>query len=174
MNCDEAKVEPFDESENSGGVDVAACVADAVTALSAGGRDTRGRFSQGNVAAGTSLARSEAFWHAVAPVQRELSARLASDLGLGDDAPVGLLRLVDALSEVSIGREGLWLKVLEAGGPVTRGGRKRQLWSDFLAAVGQESKLYQQLGTLPKMRDGRSIGRGDTLEAAIAREPEAR
>ncbi len=85
-----------------------------------------GKFIKGGLASGKTLARSEAFWSAVAPVKADLVARVRTDLA-HHDAPETLVGLMDAYAEVRLFRQAMFLRLVELGGPITSKGRARAL-----------------------------------------------
>ncbi|MGE0703610.1 MAG: hypothetical protein AB7P22_06685 [Vicinamibacterales bacterium] len=96
--------------------------------------------------AGKTLARSEHFWTAVEPAKRELLARVRGDHGDDDDAPQTLLGLQEGYVEARLFRTSMFLRLVDAGGPVTHKGRTRALYTAYLAALDRETKLAQLLG----------------------------
>ena len=104
-----------------------------------------GRFLPGNVAAGKTLARSEAFWSAVADAKADLAERLRSDLAT-DGGAVTLEGLVDGYAEARLLRSAMFLRLVEMGGPVTTKGKTRQLFSTYLQVLDRETRLALALG----------------------------
>ena len=105
-----------------------------------------GHFVAGNVEAGTTLARSEAFWTAVGPAKRELLERVRVDAGLNGEAAETLNGLMDAYAEARLLRSSQFVRLVELGGPITTKGKARALYSTYLAALDREIKLAQIIG----------------------------
>ena len=113
---------------------------------------TTGRFLSGNVAAGRTLARSEAFWSAVAEAKSELVERLRSDLAVNGDAAATLEGLVDAYSETRLLRHSMFTRLVEMGGPITTKGKTRALFTSYCAALDRETRLALALGLERRQR----------------------
>ncbi len=112
-----------------------------------------GRFITGNVAGGTTLARSEHFWDAVGAAKRELADQVLADLGADDGAAAEtLVGIADAYAEARLLRHAMFLRLVELGGPVTTKGKARALFSSYLQALDRETRLAQALGLERKAR----------------------
>lgn len=124
--------------------DVAHCVREAMSSLSG---------PQYN--AGVTFARSEHFWAAVEGAKRHLVARVQADAGGREHAAETLLGLVDGYAEARLLRTSLFLRLMDAGGPVTHKGKTRALYSAWCAALDREAKLAQIVGLT---RRGKDVG----------------
>ena len=104
--------------------DVNACVREALDALT--GRPDRdrvsGRFTVGTLAAGTTLARSEQLWAALAPLKADLVATVEIDLA-ASDAAATKCGLIDAYAEARLLRAAMFNRLVDLGGPITSKGR---------------------------------------------------
>jgi hypothetical protein len=136
------------------GPDVEACVREALETLSQklGHDPVTGRFTSSNTAAGTTLARSEAFWAAVADAKRELLEQVRRDAGLDGDAVEALRGLQEAYCEARLFRQAMYLRLVELGGPITAKGKARALWTAYCAASDRELKLAQTIGIERKQK----------------------
>lgn len=123
-------------------------VRDALSALAAPpARDpVTKRFIGANVAAGTTLARSAAFWSAVEPAKRELVERVRADLAIDGSSVETLLGLIDGYVEARLFRTSMFLRLVDLGGPITTKGKARALYRAYLEALDRETKLAQVLG----------------------------
>jgi hypothetical protein len=106
-----------------------------------------GRFCRGNLAAGRTLARSEALWDALTDAKRELVRQLRSDLAIEDgDAVATLAGLLDAYAEARLLRRSMFVRMVEMGGPITAKGKARALFGAYLKALDRERRLALDLG----------------------------
>jgi hypothetical protein len=105
-----------------------------------------GRFIAGNVAAGKALDRSEALWTALREAREDLVRQLHSDLALNGTAAATMEGLIGAYTEARLLREGMFIRLVELGGPVTSKGKARALLSTYLASLDRERRLALDLG----------------------------
>jgi hypothetical protein len=141
------------------GPDVEACVRDAIEALQRRPQHDpkTGRFVAGNVAPGTTLARSVGFWSAVADVKAQLVARVQSDIGNASDPAETMIGLIDGYAEARLFRQAMGVRLVELGGPVTAKGKARALYSAYLGALDREMRLAQLLGLERRARKVASL-----------------
>jgi hypothetical protein len=107
--------------------------------------------------AGKTLERSARFWAAVEPAKRDLLALVRQDRGGVDDAPQTLLGLQDAYCETRLFRAAMFLRLVDAGGPITTKGKARALYRAYLEALDRETKLAQVLGLERKARKVQTV-----------------
>lgn len=141
--------------------DVAASVRDVLDGLAQ--RPTHdpstGRFVAGNPGSMKTLDRSEAFWEAVACAKADLVTRVRRDNATGAQTAETLLGLIDAYAEARLLRHAMFLRLTELGGPVTSKGKARALYSAYLAAMGQETKLATAIGLTVRTKDTLDLAR---------------
>jgi hypothetical protein len=105
-----------------------------------------GRFVAGTLVGANTLERSAQFWAAVEDVKQALVARVKADLGLNGDTAETMLGLTDAYAEARLFREAMFIRLTGLGGPVTTKGKRRALYTSYLAAMDRELKLAERLG----------------------------
>ena len=129
-------------------IDINGSVSEALEALQGqSGRDpVTGQFVAGNTAAGTTLARSEALWTALAPARDAIVVRVMTDRGDKDDAVETIVGLCGAYAEARLLRESLFIRMAELGGPITPKGKARALYAAYLSALDREHRLAATLG----------------------------
>ena len=127
---------------------VDACVREALDSLQRrSGRDPQtGRFVVANVEAGGTLARSDAFWSAVAGAKAQIVASVCADLGGESGLATTLSGLIDGYAEARLFRQAMGVRLMEMGGPVTGKGKGRMLYTAYLGALDREMKLAQLIG----------------------------
>ena len=104
---------------------------------SATDRDTAGRFVPGNKAALVVGARSVAFWKEHAAARREIRRAVLEDAGYAADAdaPRALHLLADGLAQAALVRDSAFLRMVEAGGPLTGSDRVRRVHGVWLSSL---------------------------------------
>jgi hypothetical protein len=138
--------------------DVNACVREALDALtSRPDRDrVSGRFTAGTLAAGTTLARSEQMWSALAPLKADLVATVETDLAASDAAETKR-GLIDGYAEARLLRAAMFNRLVDLGGPITSKGRQRALYTAYLGALDRETKLATTLGLERRAKPAQSL-----------------
>lgn len=121
-----------------------------------------GRFIEGNLAAGRTLARSETLWSALSGAKADLMSKVRADLVADEGAAETLQGLVESYVEVRLLRSSLFIRLSETAGPVTGKGRVRSLFTAYLATVDKETRLATTLGLERRAR------RIPTLEEVMA------
>ena len=127
-------------------VDVDACIAEAIDALSTPSVRDGGRFTIRNADALSTIERSAQFWAAVEPTKRELKERTGAALAVDESTPETLLGFLDAYAEVRLLRQGQFVRLARSGGPTTTKDKTKALYAAYLSALDREMRLAQLLG----------------------------
>jgi hypothetical protein len=158
------KTPPAERGPNGSGVSEQVRNAHAALAQAPARDPVTKRFVGPNVAAGTTLERSAAFWSAVEPAKRELVERVRGDLAVDASTVEMLLGLIDAYAEVRLFRTSMFLRLVDQGGPITTKGKARALYRAYLDALDRETKLAQVLGLERRSKPTNPI---DAVRAAV-------
>ena len=110
------------------------------------------RCAAGHVLRGNEVAlvvghRSPAFWREHAEARRELREAVVADAGhVTDDAPRALLLAADSIAQATLIRDSAFLRLVEAGGPLTSHGRTRRAFVVWCAAVDRVERHLRLIG----------------------------
>jgi hypothetical protein len=113
-----------------------------------------GRFTKGNRGALVTGARSIAFWNAQEAVRRDIVEAVISDAGhTSDNAPRALQLAADGIAQAVLVRDSAFARMVESGGPLTRGDRPRRAFVVWQSALDRLERHLRLVGLERKTKD---------------------
>jgi len=145
-------------------------MADPSAEPASSGRDTRGRFTPGNLAALVHGVRSRQVQAAALPEQSEALAALVErrqsierDLGGSDSLSVLTRDMVNRYLELSVVADYLGGRLVTEG-PLTTKGRQRAALTAYLGVVDRQTKIATTLGLQRRLRSVADMSISEYLE----------
>ncbi len=143
----------------------AACRCGAAPHPSDGNRCEKGHMIRDNQAALVVGHRSRRFWLQHAEAQREIRDAIITDAGHElDDAPRALTIAADGLAQAQLVRDSAYLRMVEAGGPLTSSGRTRRAFQVWTAALDRTEKHLRLVGLRREPRPAQTLA--EVMEGA--------
>ena len=121
-------------------------------------RCEKGHMSRGNQAALVVGHRSVRFWQEHAAAQREIRDSIILDAGHEPtDAPRALVLAADGAAQASLIRDAAFVRIVEAGGPLTSKQKLRQAFKVWCAAHDRTEKHLRLVGLRREPRPAQTL-----------------
>ena len=135
-----------------------------------GGRCAAGHMDQGNGLALVVGQHSAAFWREHIVARRELREAVIADAGHTEaDAPRALAIAAESIAQATLVRDSAYLRLAEAGGPLTSSGRVRRAFAVWCQAVDRLERHLRLVGLRRVPKPAPS-----SFAEALAQAPEVR